>query len=274
MVMTLIVALTLVLACATGGIEGQHPETLSLLGEPLYAPPLSKAARARADEALSEAYARYKAAPNDVSAIIALEQAQLALGHVGDALEILTHGIEANSDDARLRLERGDSYIRIRKFELAQKDLRKAAETLPHAHCSLGLALYLAADYAHARDSYGKCADPGVIGYLSIRRAGGAASPPPTGSLGPAPSTAPPITFPGSVASKTPKQREPIARMYLDAIELLLADTKRDRARDALKKIVEKNRDDWMEPAYIAAEVDYAKVIKAEGKRHKAKRNK
>ena len=42
----------------------------------------------------------------------------------------------------------------------------------------------------------------------------------------------------------------------------------------ALKKIVEKNRDDWMEPAYIAAEADYAKIVKAEGKRHKAKRKK
>jgi tetratricopeptide (TPR) repeat protein len=274
MAVTLIVAVALVLAgAAGGGIPGQQPETLSLLGEPLYAPPLSKAARSTADAALAEARARYDAAPNDIGAILALEQAHLTLGRVGDALEILTHGLEANPDEARLQLERGRSYIRIRKFELAQKDLRKAAETLPSAHCPLGLARYLAADYANARESYGKCADPGVFGYLATRRAGGTASAPPSGPLGPAPSTPPPITFPGTPASKTAKPREPIARMYLDAVELLL-DEKKDEARGALKKIVEKNRNDWMEPAYIAAEVDYAKVVKAEGKRHKAKRNK
>jgi tetratricopeptide (TPR) repeat protein len=273
MAVRLIVAVVLVLAGAASGIEGQHPETLSLLGEPLYAPPLSKAARISADAAMTEARARYDAAPNDIGAILALEQAHLTLGRVGDALEILTHGVEAHPDDARLRLERGRSYIRIRKFDLAQRDLRKAAETLPSAHCSLGLAQYLAADFANARGSYGKCADPGVFGYLSTRRAGGTASAPPSGPLGPAPSTPPPITFPGTAGSKTAKPREPIARMYLDAIERLL-DEKKDKARDALKKIVEKNRDDWMEPAYIAAEVDYAKVVKAEGKRHKAKPNK
>ena len=268
MVVPLIVALALALAGAAG-IAGQQPETLSLLGEPLYAPPLSKAARATADEALSEARARYNATPNDVAAIIALEQAHLTLGRVGDALEILTHGVEANPEDARLRLERGRSYIRIRKFELAQKDLRKAAETLPSAHCSLGLALYLSADYAHARESYARCADPGVFGYLSTRRAGGAAAAPPAGPLGPTPATAPPIAFPGTVGSKTPKAREPIARLYLDAVERLLADRK-DEARDALKNIVEKNRDDWMEPAYIAAEVDYAKLrATAKKKKHR-----
>jgi tetratricopeptide (TPR) repeat protein len=272
MVVTLIVAFALVLAHAGSGVR-QQPETLSLLGEPLYAPRLSKAARNKADEALTAARARYDSAPNDVGAIIALEQAHLVLGRVGDALEILTHGIEANPEDARLRLERGRSYVRIRKFELAQRDLRKAAETLPSAHCSLGLALYLAGDYGRARDSYARCPDPGVFGYLSDRRAGIAAASRPSGPLGPAPSTAPPITFPGTVSTETAKAREPIARMYLDAVDLLL-DGKSEAAHKALKKIVEKNRDDWMEPAYIAAEADYAKILKAEGKKHKAKRKK
>jgi tetratricopeptide (TPR) repeat protein len=270
--MTWFVALAIVMAHAVGGVEAQQPETLSLLGEPLYPPPMSKSARRDADAALAAARARYAAAPNDVAAILALEQAHLALGRVGDALEILTHGIEANTADARLRLERGRSYVRIRKFELAQKDLRTAAETVPAAHCSLGLALYLSADYAHARDEYRKCSDPGVFGYLSDRRAGIASASRPTGELGPPPSSSPPIKFPGSTATGADTSRESIARRYLEAMDALL-DGRNDRARDALKKIVEKDRRDWMEPAYIAAEADYAKIVKADG-RKKGKRKK
>ena len=99
----------------------------------------------------------------------------LALGRIGDALEMLTHGLEANPDEPRLLLQRGRSYIPIRKFDVAARDLRKAAETLPAARCALGLAQYLSADYARAQGTYGKCADPGVFGYLAARRAGGAA---------------------------------------------------------------------------------------------------
>ena len=58
---------------------------------------------------------------------------------------------------------------------------------------------------------------------------------------------------------------------YLDAAEKLLKkDT--DGAKELLKQIVEKDRDRWMEPVYIAAEADYARILKVEGKRPKAKR--
>jgi tetratricopeptide (TPR) repeat protein len=257
LVVTLLVAMALLLL--------QQPETLSLLGDPLYAPSLPKAARIKAEDALTAARAQYAATPNDVGAIIALEEAHVSLGRIGDALEILTRGLEANPGEARLQLERGRSYIRIRKFEVAQKDLRKAAETLPSAHCSLGLALYLLADYTRARDSYGKCADPGIFGYLSDRRAGTGTAARPDVRSEPMPSTAPPIRFPGTVSAAGTDGREPIGKTYLDGVEQLLAG-KSDAARGALKKIVEKNRDDWMEPAYIAAEVDYAKLVKAKRK--------
>jgi tetratricopeptide (TPR) repeat protein len=260
-------AVTLMLAFVL--LLGQQPETLSLLGEPLYAPPMSRADRTKADEALAAARAAYAAAPNDVGAIIALEQAHLNFGRVGDALEVLTHGIGANPEDARLRLERGRSYIRIRKFEPAQRDLRKAAETLPSAQCPLGLALYLAADYGHAQQSYAKCADPGIFGYLSARRAGAAATAPSDAALGPKPSTAPPPRFPGALGPDASKERVPIGKSYLDAVEALLSGQK-DAARTALKKIVEKDREhDWMEPAYIAAEADYARIHKLEKKKKK-----
>jgi tetratricopeptide (TPR) repeat protein len=214
----------------------QQPETLSLLGEPLYPFSLSKAARAKADEDLRTAHAAYAKTPNDVAAIIALEQAHLAFGRVGDSIEILTHGLEANPDDPRLLLERGRDYIRIRKFEVAQRDLEKAAAALPNASCALGFARYLAGAYARAQASYAACREPGLFGYLSARRAGQASAP-------------------------RPAESAPVAAAYLDAVERLL-EGNADEATKRLKEIVGKHRSDWMEPAYIAAEADYAKLYK------------
>lgn len=248
----------------------QHPETMSLLGEPLYPPSLSKADRKAAEATLATARAAYDRQPSDPTAIIGFEQANLALGRVGDALEILTHGLEVNTDEPRLLLERGRSYIRIRKFEVAERDLRKAAATLPAAKCALAFALYLSADFARARESYASCADPGVFGYLAERRSGHAPPSTPT-PAGPPPAAAPAIRLPGSVSPGkliTP-ERQPLETSYLGAIDrLLTGDT--DGATEQLKKIVEKNRrNDWMEPAYIAAEVDYARVAKAKKPRRK-----
>ena len=62
--------------------------------------------------------------------------------------------------------------------------------------------------------------------------------------------------------------RMPIAGTYLDAAERLI---KKDAAgaKELLKQIVEKNRNEWMDPVYIAAEADYAKILKAEGRKGK-----
>ena len=55
-----------------------------------------------------------------------------------------------------------------------------------------------------------------------------------------------------------------MAKSYLDAIDSLLAGDA-DTAREQLKRIVEKHRrNDWMDPAYIAAEADYVKLKKPE----------
>jgi tetratricopeptide (TPR) repeat protein len=246
------------------GVDAQQPETLSLLGEPLYPPKLPKAARAAADAELQRAHAAYTAKPSGVDEILALHRAHLALGRLGDALIVLTHGIGANPDAPALYLERGRGYILIRKFEVAQRDLTKAAK-LPEARCALGLAQYLAADYARARTSYADCADPGVFGYLADRRAGGAAGKPPV-AKGPMPAASPPPTFPGAVTTQKTAAPQPIAGSYLDAIERLLAADEAG-ARERLKQIVEKNRRDWMEPAYIAAEADYARLEKGRKKK-------
>lgn len=240
----------------------QHPETLSLLGQPLYPPALSKDERDAAQRQLAEARAAYEQNPNDAGQVLAFQQANLALGRVGDALEILTHGLESNPDDPRLLLERGRSYIRIRKFSVAERDLRKASTTLPAAACALGLAQYLSADYKGAAETLGKCGDPGVFRYLAARRSGGSPPPRPT-ATGPAPSSRGTIRLPGSAAPVKPDEiAQPIAASYMTAIEQLL-DGNAEAATEQLKKIVERHKkNDWMEPAYIAAEADYSRLYK------------
>ena len=250
MVVMLIALLALLLS--------QQPETMSLLGEPLRPPKLPKAERTAADAELARAHAAYSTAPSAPANILALARAHVALGRIGDALILLTHGIEANPEEAALFLERGRTYIVIRKFDAAERDLRKAVK-LPEARCALAMAQYLAADYARARTSFADCHDSGVFAYLAERRAGGTAAKPPAPE-GPLPSAPPPITLPGTV-KKNGSAPEPIAATYLAAIERLLAGDQ-DAARDQLKRIVEKDRGDWMEPAYIAAEADYARLKK------------
>jgi len=250
MVVFLTIALTALLL--------QQPETMSLLGEPLFAPKLSKEARASADAELARAHAAYTAKPSGVPEILALSRAHLALGRIGDSLILLTRGVEANPDAAELLLARGNGYVVIRKFEIAARDLAKASAKLPAARCSLGLAQYLAADYERARATYKECAEPGVFAYLAERRAGGTPTQRPVPD-GPIPPSSSPPRLPGTVAKEKADAAEPIAATYLSAIEALL-EGKKEEAAERLKKIVERNRRAWMEPAYIAAEADYARL--------------
>jgi tetratricopeptide (TPR) repeat protein len=263
----MLIAVLAILLPAPSAVARQQPETLSLLGEPLYPPKLSKAARAAADAELQRAHAAYTAKPSGVSEILAISRAQLALGRVGDSLVVLTRGLEANAESPELHLERGRGYILIRKFAAAQRDLTKAAK-LPEARCALGLAQYLAADYARARTSYAECKDggpsaplrAGIFAYLADRRAGGTPAQRPVPD-GPPIASSSPIRFPGTAANPKEAAPEPLSGAYLTAIEQLL-DGKADAARQRLKSIVEKNRSAWMEPAYIAAEADYARLHK------------
>jgi tetratricopeptide (TPR) repeat protein len=238
----------------------QQPETMSLLGQPLYAPPLPKAERGKAEQALAAAHAAYQKQPSDPSAILAFERATFAMGRVGDGLEILTHGLEAHPDHAEMLLDRGRGYILIRKFEVAERDLRKAAVSLPEAKCTLAFAQYLTGSFARARESYAGCADPGVFAYLADRRAGAPTLARPS-ATGPPSSTPPPLRFPGAVARAPSDERaaRPLTQRYMESIERLLSGDAQG-ATDELKAIVEKNGKDWMQPAYIAAEADYARL--------------
>ena len=257
--------MVMVLALIAALMMIQQPETLSLLDEPLFARKLPKGERAKADAELARAHADYTQQPNAPETILALARAHLTLGRVGDAVVVLTHGLEANPDEARLLVERGRGYVSLRKFEPARRDFRKATEKSADARCGVALTDYLMGEYERARASFSGCPNPGILGYLAERRTGRtpAAKPP---ADGPLPSSSAQVRLPGTVATNKPERSRPIAANYLAAIERLLSGDE-NGAREALKKIVEKNRADWMEPAYIAAEADYARVKKSNARR-------
>jgi tetratricopeptide (TPR) repeat protein len=252
----------------------QQPETMSLLEKPLFAPPLSRDERVKREDALRAARAVFDRDSSSVDAVLVLARAQMSLGRVGDSLETVTRALEAKPDDPGLLLERGRGLIVIRKFELAAKELRKASATIPEAHCALGVAEYLAANYLRAREAFSSCADPGtspVFPYLADWRTGPSAMPRPSLPREPGPDPSTPIRMPGTAARPGPSGHMTLAASYLEAAENLLHE-KPEAAKDLLKRIVEKNRNEWMDPVYIAAEVDYAKIMKAEGKKGRKKK--
>jgi hypothetical protein len=76
--------------------------------------------------------------------------------------------------------------------------------------------------------------------------------------------------LPGSVAKS--EEAKPLTADYMEAVDLLLSGDQ-PKAIARLKQIVEKNRrNDWMEPAYIAAEADYARLYKPVLKKKNKKR--
>ena len=247
----------------------QQPETLSLLEEPLYAPPVPKAERARLEEDLARARADLGRDPSSTDAALRLARAQRDLGRIGDALETLTRAIEGKADAPALRLERGRGFIAIRKFEAAEREFRKAAVTLPEAQCDVAFALYLLGNYPQSHEEYGRCADAGMFGYLAARRSGKDPGARPAAPADPDRRAAD-IKLPGSVAAQPRKDPPSLAGAYMNAVDRLVANEK-TAAKDLLKPIVDKHKTRWMEPVYVAAEADYARIVKAEPKKKKRK---
>ncbi|HEX6463427.1 MAG TPA: tetratricopeptide repeat protein [Vicinamibacterales bacterium] len=263
-------ALCLVLSAIPAA--AQQPEALSLLDDLLYPPSFPRDERARLESDLASTREAYTKDRTNADAALGYIRAQIALGHVGDALETIAHAIEVKPDDDRLVLERARALIIHRKFDSAERDARKALETIPEASCTLGLALYLKMQFPQAREAYGKCVNPGVFKYLADRRSGGSgvARPDLSAATSEAPVTE--IKLPGSVSSRPERPDQTMVAAYVAAAETIAAEKKppargkKDPAEDALRKIVEKESNRWLEPIYIAAEADYARILKAEGK--------
>lgn len=161
----------------------QLPETLSLLGKPLVSPAIPPDRRRTLEADLASARAAFDKNPQDVDAAIWLGRRTAYLGRFGEAIEIYTRAIELHPDDPRLYRHRGHRYITLRKFDLAIRDFRRAADLVegkpdqmepdgqPNArnlptstlnsniYYHLGLAHYLKGEFADARSAFQECLD-------------------------------------------------------------------------------------------------------------------
>lgn len=220
-------------------VFAQQPEGLSLLNKPLI--PSALKGKARQDAEAELAAARDAAAKDTTSADAALKlgHALEKTGHLTDAVEVYTLAIEQHADDASLLMARGQLLILIRKLEPAARDLRKAGEKIPDAHCGLGFVTYLRGDFAGAIVDFKGChASPWLA--LAAARATHAVVPPP------------PLD-------------DRVAADYYAAVPALMAGD-HEHAREQLSAIVNKQASHWMEDAYIAAEADLARLPKKKRK--------
>lgn len=161
--------------------DGGVPEAFSLRGEPLVAPELPAEVRAERERDLVEARAALAASPGDADAAIWVGRRLGYLGRYREAVAVFTRGIERHPDDARFLRHRGHRFLTLRRLELAEADLERAAELLrgrpdeiepdglPNARgiptstlqsnvwYHLGLARYLQGDFEGALDAYREC---------------------------------------------------------------------------------------------------------------------
>lgn len=210
---------SLVLALALGSCRmpapalapdaGSTPEAVSLLGAPLYTPPIPAATRATYEQRLAEARAAYHSAPANADSIIWLGRRTAYLGRFRNAIAIFTEGVAKHPDDARMYRHRGHRYISVRELDRAIADLSRAAtlaaarpdevepDGIPNARnvptstlqsniwYHLGLAHYLKGDFARALTAYREAmrvsANPDMLVatshwlYMTLRRLGRAA---------------------------------------------------------------------------------------------------
>src|SRR5678816_2058388 len=100
----------------------EKPEAMSLLGKPLYRPPVPEANRAKME---AEAKAAFDLASREPSAenIVWLGRRTAYLGKFQEAIDVFTGG-------TRLYRHRGHRFITVRNLLRAQEDLERAAELI------------------------------------------------------------------------------------------------------------------------------------------------
>jgi len=192
--------------CMTPG-EPWDGTARSLDGRVLNAPPITFAKRPELDANLRAAKAVLDADPTSEEAIIWYGRRLAYLYRYAEALGTFTRGIELHPGSYRLLRHRGHRYITVRRFDLAENDLRRAAalaegkadrvepDGAPNAagvplstdHSNiwyhLALALYLQGKFEEAEPAWAKCVemrrtnDDTLVAsvywhYLTLRRLG------------------------------------------------------------------------------------------------------
>jgi tetratricopeptide (TPR) repeat protein len=125
-----IAAATILVAVAPAASPAQQrtPEGTTLFGRPLYAAPLTPAARESMERELAAARRAYDRAPRDADSIIWLGRRTAYLGRHREAIAIFGEGIRLHPRDARLFRHRGHRYLSVRRLDEAIADLSRAAE--------------------------------------------------------------------------------------------------------------------------------------------------
>jgi tetratricopeptide (TPR) repeat protein len=187
--LTLLAAPLLVAACSSTSDETTAPEldvpagaeAVSLLGQPLYAPPIPAQDLPLLESALENAQAACASDPGNPINYVWLGRRTAALGHFRDAVRIFGEGIGRWPGNPRFWRHRGHRMITLRQFALAQSDLEQAAalaanildepedpvlpnsrgivlETLKqNIQYHLGIAKYLQGDFGSATENFFNC---------------------------------------------------------------------------------------------------------------------
>lgn len=183
-------------------------EATSLRGEPLAAPTFPDDIRVRLEARLMEARTAYARQPDDADALLLLAQSTGALGRFREAIALFGQGMAKHPTDARFPRYRGHRLLSTRQLTPAIADLTAAAalvagqapapeyppgsaqEGVPTYTLQfsiwyhLGLAHYLAGDFASAASAYAAChafaqTDETLVAvthwrYMTLRRLGDA----------------------------------------------------------------------------------------------------
>lgn len=301
--------LMLVLFALGAGLqETRTPEATSLLGKPLFAPSLSIERTAALEKDLAAARAALDKDPGSADAIIWVGRRTAYLGRYRDTIDVFTTGIAKHPSDPRMLRHRGHRYLTTRQFDKAIADFTRAAALVqgrpdevepdgqPNAkntptstlktniYYHLGLAHYLAGDFAKAADAYRLCmehsknADMQVATahwqYMALRRLGREAE---------AAAVLKPITADMPIIENASYHR--LLMMYkgaaeaaallaasraesLDAVTIgygvanwHLYNGRKDEARTILTEITDKyGATQWAGFGYVAAEADLARL--------------
>jgi len=196
-----------VVTAARAGEPGKEtkPEARSLLGRPLFAPPLPPGRQKALEADLAKATAEFVKNPDSAEAAVWLGRRYAYLGRYQEAIETYTRGLAKHPRDARLLRHRGHRYVSVRELDKAVADLSRAAELVKgrpdepepgsdpkqpttttlqfSVYYHLGLAHYLSGDFAAAEKAYRSClavargSDDRLVAvsdwlYMTLRRQG------------------------------------------------------------------------------------------------------
>jgi tetratricopeptide (TPR) repeat protein len=140
-------------AAPAGQQAEERPQVLSPFGKTFFSKPDTDGTVAKADAALA-------ADPGNVALMIAAGRARDGVLQYKEAIDFYSRAIAAAPSDVRGYRFRGHRYISTRQIPEAVRDLERARILAPASFdvaYHLGLAYFLAGEFAKAADEYGRC---------------------------------------------------------------------------------------------------------------------